>query len=57
VYSKCAFFMVTIAESDPDMDILRADPRFDRMLNGARERLAKKPSAIRPAATSEPPRS
>ena len=51
VYSKCALFMVTIAESDPDMDILRADPRFDRMLNGARERLAKKPSAIRPAAT------
>jgi adenylate cyclase len=56
VYSKCGSFMHTIAESDPDMDVLRDDPRFDRMLADARQRLAKEAAAT-PAATSAPPRS
>jgi adenylate cyclase len=56
VYSKCGSFMHTIAESDPDMDVLRDDPRFDRMLDDARQRLATEAAAT-PAAASAPPRS
>ncbi len=56
VYSKCSSFMLTIAESDPDMDVLRDDPRFDKILDDARQRSAKEAAAT-PAATSAPPRS
>jgi adenylate cyclase len=38
-YAQCTPFLVKVAESDPDFDSLRGNPRFEKMLADARERL------------------
>jgi adenylate cyclase len=38
-YAQCTAFLVKVAESDPDFDSLRGNPRFEKMLADARERL------------------
>jgi len=49
---------IKLAETDPDLDPLRDDPRFQKMLGDAKKRLGIKPNpAAIPAATSAPLRS
>jgi adenylate cyclase len=50
--------LISLAEADRNLDPLRKDPRFQRMLEAAKARLAAGPAAINPvAATSAPPHS
>ena len=56
-FKRCGTFILRVADSDPDMDILRGDSRFQKMLSEMRKRLGKAAAATPPAATSEPPRS
>ena len=56
--AACSEFMIRLAETDPDFDVLRKNPRFQRMLADAHRRFgAKSTSAAIPAATLAPPRS
>ena len=56
--AKTSGFIVRVVESDPDMDILRDNPRFQAALASARERLATQTAAPPlPAIDSAPPQS
>jgi adenylate cyclase len=55
-FKRCGTFMLKVAESDPDMDVLRDNPRFQEMLADLRQRLGQVAPAT-PAATSAPPHS
>lgn len=48
---KAGPVMVNIAAIDPDVDVLRDDPRFQDMLTAAQNRLGIKPGATTPAAS------
>jgi adenylate cyclase len=52
-------FIVRVVESDPDMDVLRDDPRFQKALADAKARLGAEAGAATPAAAASeaPPRS
>jgi adenylate cyclase len=49
--------LVKGATIDPDLDFLRGDPRFEKALADARQRLGLEAAETTPAASSEPPRS
>lgn len=59
IFQRASRAMVTITETDPDLDSLRDDPRFRKMLAAMRKRLGiAPPEAANPGAASEaPPRS
>jgi len=57
VFDRCGQFILSVVDSDPDMDVLRNDPRFERMLADLRQRLDQEAAATPSAATSAPPRS
>jgi adenylate cyclase len=57
VFASAGANIIRLAANDPNLDNLRDDPRFQRMLAGAMERarLGKRPN--QPVAASAPPRS
>jgi adenylate cyclase len=59
LFATCAEFPVRIAETDPDLDAIRGEPRFQKILAAAKKRLGIKDEApaASPAEASAPPHS
>ena len=57
VFDQSGPHMVKMAEVDPDLDLLRDDPRFEDMLAEAQDRLGIEPAPATPAASEAPLRS
>jgi adenylate cyclase len=53
--SRTLPIQIKLAEADPDLDSLRDDPRFQRMLGEAKQRAEA--AAVSLTAASEPPHS